>query len=61
MTSNKDEALFNYLIDLLWDIKLVGGPDFLKATLNRHDSIRKFLINYLKDKLEYLEVEVNKR
>ena len=58
--SNND-SLYHDLIDLLFDIKLVGGPDFLKATLNRHDSIRNFLINNLKNKLENLEIEVNKR
>ena len=61
MTINNDDALYYDLITLLSDIKLVGGPDFLKATLNRHDAIRKFLINNLKVNLENLELEVKKR
>lgn len=55
VTSSKDDSLYNYLIELLQQIKLVRGGTDLAYTLRN----RKFIRDYLREKqvarLNYVE------
>lgn len=54
-----DTALYNSLIKLLQDVKLVHGPTGLDNTIKRHGNIRRFLIDYQKRYIIDLESKIN--
>ena len=43
-----DDEIYNNLIDLLYEYRLVNGPEMLRASLLRHPKIVKFLHDYQK-------------
>jgi len=45
MTTLISDPLYESLVNLLHEIKIVQGIPAVSATLRRHDSIRKFLIS----------------
>lgn len=54
-TSNEDDFIYNYLLELLDQIKLVQGGSSIPPTLRRHKSIREYLIEKQKVKLGHIE------
>ena len=52
-----DDEIYNNLIDLLRDVKLVHSPEGLRATLTRHPKIKRFLTDY--QKREIIDIESN--
>lgn len=52
-----DKKLYEELMDLLTDYKLVNGPQMLQASLIRHPKIKKFLTDY--QKREIIDLESN--
>lgn len=52
-----DKTLYEELMDLLTDYKLVNGPQMLQATLIRHPKIKQFLTDF--QKREMLDLESN--
>lgn len=52
-----DKKLYEALMDLLTDYKLVNGPQMLQATLIRHPKIKSFLTSY--QKREIIDLESN--
>ena len=52
-----DKTLYEQLMDLLTDVKLVHSPEGLRATLIRHPRIKQFLTDY--QKREIIDLESN--
>lgn len=52
-----DNEIYEQLIDLLYEYKLVNGPEMLRASLIRHPKIVKFLKDY--QKREIMDLESN--
>lgn len=52
-----DDEIYTNLMDLLRDVKLVHSPEGLRATLNRHPKIKRFLTDY--QKREIIDLESN--
>lgn len=50
-----DEKLYDALMDLLTDVKLVHSPEGLRATLKRHPKILTFLTDFQKREIIDLE------
>ena len=55
LTSNDDNFLYDRLIVLLQQIKLVQGGSALPPTLRRHKAIKSYLMEKQKSKLNYIE------
>lgn len=49
------DALYEYIIRLLSDLKLTLGPEGLSATLRRHKKIFNWLIEYQSSELKIIE------
>lgn len=52
-----DSKIYEQLMDLLTDVKLVHSPEGLRATLNRHPKVKRFLTEY--QKREIIDLESN--
>lgn len=52
-----DKKLYDELMDLLTDYKLVNGPQMLQAVLIRHPKIKQFLTDF--QKREIIDLESN--
>lgn len=52
-----DDDIYSQLIDLLYEYKLVNGPEMLRASLIRHPKIVRFLKDY--QKREIIDIESN--
>lgn len=57
--TDSKELLYQDIIDLLREIRLTLSPSDLKATLNRHVSIRNFLISQQKVEICDLEKRID--
>lgn len=55
LTSNDDNFLYDRIIVLLEQIKLVQGGSALPPTLRRHKAIRNYLMDKQKAKINYIE------
>lgn len=55
LTSNEDNFLYDQLLRLLYQIKIVQGVPAVTATLRRHSSIKQYLIQKQVDKLKFIE------
>ncbi len=52
------DMLYYRLIELLHEVKLVQGNMALNSTLNRHRSVKEFLLQYQVDTLQDIEESV---
>lgn len=55
LTSSDDDFLYNRLLELLDQIKLVQGGSAIPPTLRRHKPIRDYLMEKQKQKIKYIE------
>lgn len=55
LTSSDDNFLYDRLLDLLYQIKLVQGGTALSATLRRHNKIKTYLVSKQVDLLNHIE------
>lgn len=55
LTSDEDDFLYEKLLELLNQIKLVQGGSSLPATLRRHRQIKLYLIEKQIKKIEHIE------
>lgn len=55
LTSEEDNFIYDWLLDLLKQVKLVQGGTSLASTLRRHQSIKNYMIQKQKEKLDYIE------
>lgn len=55
LTSTKDNFLYDELILILEQIKLVQGGTSLASTIRRHQKIKNYLVDKQRKKLGYLE------
>lgn len=55
MTSKDDDFLYDKLLALLYQIKLVQGGTSLSATLRRHSKVKNYLIAKQVSRLEHIE------
>lgn len=55
LTSNDDDFLYEKLLELLNQIKLVQGGSALPSTLRRHRQIKLYLIEKQIKKIEHIE------
>lgn len=55
LTSEEDDFLYNKLLDLLKEVKLVRGGTELAYTLRNHRVIRDYLKEKQTEKLKYYE------
>lgn len=54
-TGNDDTFLYNWLIDVLKEIKLVQGGTDLAYTLRRHPKLKNYCVAKQKSRLDFLE------
>lgn len=52
-----DKEIYEQLMNLLTDVKLVHSPEGLASTLRRHPKIKQFLTDY--QKREIIDIESN--
>lgn len=55
VVSSVHDDIYNSLIKLLGELKLVLGPEGLSATIRRHKLVRDFLVTYQQDALNSIE------
>ena len=55
ITSNEDDFLYDYLLELLQQVKLVQGGSAIPPTLRRHKPIRDYLLEKQKVKINHIE------
>lgn len=55
LTSNDDDFLYQKLLDLLQQIKLVQGGTALSSTLRRHNTIKCYMIEKQIQKIKSIE------
>lgn len=55
ITSNDDDFLYQQLLRLLYQIKLVQGTTSLQSTLRRHTSLKIYLIQKQIDRIKEIE------
>lgn len=55
LTSKEDDFLYDQLLRLLYQIKIVQGVPAVTSTLRRHSTIRQYLIQKQIDKLKFME------
>ena len=55
LTSKDDDFIYDRLLDLLQQVKLVQGGTALSSTLRRHFTIKNYMIQKQQEKLKYVE------
>lgn len=55
ITSDDDNFLYERLLNLLNEVKLVQGGTALSSTLRRHNKIKFYLISKQIDKIQFIE------
>lgn len=55
LTSKDDDFLYDRILLLLSQIKLVQGGSAIPPTLRRHKAIKDYLISKQKSQIEYIE------